>query len=82
MPWTAAGVGTTWGGEETTLLMSLMAEYTNGAVVAVVAGRTVYDRLQNATGKVALGELLCYVCLLDHRSYTLEAWYKELIFNI
>ena len=45
-------------------------------------GRTVYDRLQKATGKVALGEPLCYVCLLDHRSYTLEAWYKELIFNM
>jgi len=37
MPWRAAGVGTTWGGEETTLLMSLMAEYTNEAVVMVVA---------------------------------------------
>jgi hypothetical protein len=37
MPWRVAGVGKTWGGEATTLLMSLMAEYTNEAVVMVVA---------------------------------------------
>jgi hypothetical protein len=37
MPWRAAAFGRTWGGEATTLLMSLMAEYTNEAVVMVVA---------------------------------------------
>jgi hypothetical protein len=37
MPWGAAGVGTMWDGEATTLLMSLMAEYTNEAVTMVVA---------------------------------------------
>jgi hypothetical protein len=69
--WRSAGGWEGYDGEATTLLMSLMAEYTNEAVAVGGdgGGQTLCDRLQKATGKV-VASLLCCVCIVNWNRVT------------